>query len=74
MTLLSKEGAAPTLALMPDAHGAIRVPSADFICNASFLRSGSDLKLVADDGHTVLLPRYFDSDTPAPLVAPNHTG
>ena len=60
--------------LEPAADGKVHVPDADFLYDASFIRSGSDLKLVGDDGHTLLIPRYFDSDTPAPLVAPNDTG
>jgi VCBS repeat-containing protein len=56
------------------ADGKVHVPDADFLYDASFVRSGSDLKLVGDDGQTLLVHGYFDSDAPVPLVAPNDTG
>ena len=49
------------------------MPSAGFLFSASFVRSGGDLKLVGEDGHTILVPRYFDSGTPPSLIAPNDT-
>jgi hypothetical protein len=60
--------------LEPAADGKVHIPDADFLYDASFIRSGSDLKLVGDDGHILVVPGYFDSDMPAPLVAPNDTG
>ena len=63
---------APT-SLEMGGDGAIYFPSADFLYSASFVRSGSDLKLVDHDGHTVIIPRYFELGTPPPLIAPNNT-
>lgn len=66
-------GSSASTALEIGADGAIHVPSADFLYSATFVRSGSDLKLVGDDGHAVVIPRYFESSSLPPLIAPNDT-
>ena len=66
-------GGGALTALEVGTDGAIHVPSTDFLFSASFVRSGGDLKLVGEDGHTILVPRYFDSGTPPSLIAPNDT-
>ena len=58
-------GGGALTALEVGSDGAIHVPSADFLFSASFVRSGSDLKLVGEDGHTILVPRYFRLGYPA---------
>ena len=38
-----------------------------FLLGAQFLRAGSDLRLIAEDGHEVLIRGYFDHDPPPRL-------
>ncbi|MFN2201851.1 MAG: VCBS domain-containing protein, partial [Caldilineaceae bacterium] len=74
MALSTDAGGAPSIVLAPSVDGKVHVPDSDFLYGATFIRSGSDLKLVGEDGQTILVPRYFDSDAPPSLVAPDSSG
>ncbi|KAF0220607.1 MAG: hypothetical protein FD176_3305, partial [Rhodospirillaceae bacterium] len=53
-----------------DAAGAgrVHVPGGDLILVAEYVRSGSDLILVGEDGSRVVIRGYFASETPPDLV------
>ena len=63
-------GAGVPLSQTIDATGAgrVHVPGGDLILTAEYVRSGSDLILVGEDGSRVVIRGYFASETPPDLV------
>nr|CAM74473.1 Peptidase M10A and M12B, matrixin and adamalysin [Magnetospirillum gryphiswaldense MSR-1] len=63
-------GAGVPLSQTIDATGAgrVHVPGGDLILTAEYVRSGSDLILVSEDGSRVVIRGYFASETPPDLV------
>ncbi len=60
------ENAWTMLAASPD--GALIVPHGAFLLDADFVRQGSDLLLVGDDGTRVLIKGYFALSDPPALI------
>lgn len=50
--------------------GFVTVPDAHLLFNGDFQRLGSDLKIVGDDGKSVLVPDYFAAEKRATLLSP----
>lgn len=57
---------------VPDgADGAVILPSASFIADGSFQRSGADLTITDPDGNVVVVEGYFAIDPAPDLIAPD---
>ncbi len=51
-------------------EGSIEIPSGDFLFNAEFSRTGSDLVLTGADGQSIVVIDYFGLAAPASLKSP----
>src|SRR3954451_8210924 len=71
LSVLDSAGAPP--AILSEGHDGASVAIADahFLFHADFKRAGSDLILVGEDGHRVIVPGYFKHEHLPNLLAPN---
>ena len=60
-----------TAAAMAFDGNSVTIPDAHLLFSGDFKRSGDSLKIVGDDGKTVVVPDYFKSDQLATLLAPD---
>lgn len=67
----SPEGVVTHLAVSDGAGGAVVLPSASYIADGDFQRSGADLTIVNPDGNAVVVEGYFTTDPSPDLTSPD---
>jgi len=68
---VAPEGVVTRMAVSDGAGGAVVLPSASYIADGDFQRSGADLTIVNPDGNAVVVEGYFTTDPPPDLTSPD---
>ena len=61
--------ASPIIVQIKGGDPHVSIPNAHFLLGADYVRHGSDLILIGENGREIVLKGYFDADTPPDLVA-----
>jgi Ca2+-binding RTX toxin-like protein len=71
LSVLDSAGAPPTILSEGHDGASVAIADAHFLFHADFKRAGSDLILIGEDGHRVIVPGYFKHEHLPNLLAPN---